>query len=119
CAQCPWPERGTSVPPRAQAAHQQATVLAKSIRRRLRDKAPLEFTYRDHGSLINLSYYNTVGNLMGNLTGSLTFEGWLARMAYRSLYRMHQRVLYGSLGTGMAIFGDWIEHRTRPRLKLH
>lgn len=119
CAQCPWPEKGTSIPPRAQAAHQQASLLTRSLQNRLQGKPPLVFTYKDHGSLINLSRYNTVGNLMGNLTGGVTIQGWMARLAYRSLYRMHQRVLYGTLRTGVAILGDWIGHGTRPRLKLH
>src|SRR5215469_14469495 len=35
CAACPWPERNTIVPPRAQAAHQQPTHLAKQLRRKL------------------------------------------------------------------------------------
>jgi NADH dehydrogenase len=34
CAACPWPEAGPTaiVPPRAQVAHQQATLLTRSIR---------------------------------------------------------------------------------------
>ena len=32
---------------------------------------------------------------MGNLTGNVMLEGWLARMFYISLYRMHQIALYG------------------------
>ena len=35
CASCPWPEQQTTVPPRAQAAHQQATFLYDAIRARL------------------------------------------------------------------------------------
>jgi len=35
CAACPWPERKAIVPPRAQAAHQQSTHLAKQLRRKL------------------------------------------------------------------------------------
>ncbi|MGH8743919.1 MAG: NAD(P)/FAD-dependent oxidoreductase, partial [Burkholderiales bacterium] len=30
CASCPWPGKNTSVPPRAQAAHQQASFLVKA-----------------------------------------------------------------------------------------
>jgi NADH:ubiquinone reductase (H+-translocating) len=40
CAACPWPERGGTVPPRAQAAHQQASHLLAQIRRRLAGKPP-------------------------------------------------------------------------------
>ena len=42
CAACPWPEATAArVPPRAQAAHQQASHLATQIRRRLAGK-PLQ-----------------------------------------------------------------------------
>ncbi len=119
CAECPWPERGTPIPPRAQAAHQQATFLTKSLTRRIKGKSLPEFTYKDYGSLINLSHYNTVGRLMGNLTGDITVEGLFARIAYRSLYRMHQRVLFGTWRTVLTMLGDWIGHTHHPRLKLH
>src|SRR5262249_54288066 len=35
CAACPWPERNATVPPRAQAAHQQSTHLARQLPRKL------------------------------------------------------------------------------------
>ena len=38
CAECPWPEHDRTVPPRANAAHQQAALLAKSLVRRQRGK---------------------------------------------------------------------------------
>lgn len=119
CAECLWPERDTTIPPRAQAAHQQATLLEKSLLRRLEGKSLPKFVYKDYGSLINLSQYNTVGRLMGNLTGNITIEGFMARIAYRSLYRMHQRVLFGSWRTLLAMLGDWIGRTHHPRLKLH
>ena len=37
CAAAPWPEKQTTVPPRAQAAHQQATFLYDAMRARLAD----------------------------------------------------------------------------------
>jgi NADH dehydrogenase len=119
CAACPWPGRSTTIPPRAQAAHQQAKLLARTIPRRLEGKPPGKFVYKDYGSLINLSHYNTVGNLMGNLTGTVNIEGRLARLAYRSLYRMHQRAVFGNWRTLMTMLGDLIGSGIRPRLKLH
>ena len=96
CAACPQPgEEGRNVPPRAQAAHQQASLLAKSLKLRIAGQPLPEYRYRDYGSLISLSSFSAVGNLMGNLTGSVMLEGWLARMFYVSLYRMHQIALYG------------------------
>jgi NADH dehydrogenase len=119
CAACPLGEGERNVPPRAQAAHQQASLLAKALRLRLDGQVLPEFRYRDYGSLISLSRFSAVGNLMGNLMGSVKLEGWLARMFYVSLYRMHQMALYGTLRTALLMLGDRIGRSTEPRLKLH
>lgn len=120
CAACPQPgEDGRNVPPRAQAAHQQASMLAKSLKLRIEGKPLPEYRYRDYGSLISLSTFSAVGNLMGNLTGSVMLEGWLARMFYVSLYRMHQIALYGMTRTLLMMLADRIGRSTEPRLKLH
>lgn len=120
CAACPLGDGSErNVPPRAQAAHQQASLLAKSLKRRLENQPLDAFAYRDYGSLISLSRFSAVGNLMGNLMGSVKLEGWLARMFYISLYRMHQMALYGVLRTSLLMLGDRIGRSTEPRLKLH
>ena len=102
-----------------QAAHQQASLLAKSLKLRIEGKTLPEYKYTDYGSLISLSRFSAVGNLMGNLTGSVMLEGWLARMFYVSLYRMHQMALYGPFRTAMLMLGSKIGRGTEPRLKLH
>lgn len=119
CAACPQPGTDRNVPPRAQAAHQQASLLAKSLLLRIEGKTLPEYTYRDYGSLISLSSFSAVGNLMGNLMGSVMLEGWLARMFYISLYRMHQMALYGMFRTAMLMLGSRIGRGTEPRMKLH
>ena len=119
CAACPQPDSDRNVPPRAQAAHQQASMLAKSLAARLEGKALPSYEYKDYGSLVSLSRFSAVGNLMGNLTGSVMLEGWLARMFYVSLYRMHQMALYGFFRTMMLMLGSRIGRGTEPRLKLH
>ncbi|MFG3692127.1 NAD(P)/FAD-dependent oxidoreductase [Stutzerimonas stutzeri] len=119
CAACPQPDSDRNVPPRAQAAHQQASLLVKSLSRRLRGESLPSYRYRDYGSLISLSSFSAVGNLMGNLTGNVMLEGWLARMFYVSLYRMHQIALYGVARTGLMMIGDKLSTSTVPRLKLH
>lgn len=120
CAACPQPgSEGRNVPPRAQAAHQQASLLAKSIKLRIAGQALPEYRYRDYGSLISLSSFSAVGNLMGNLMGSVKLEGWLARMFYISLYRLHQMALYGTTRTLLLMLSDRIGRSTEPRLKLH
>jgi NADH dehydrogenase len=119
CAACPQKGSDRNVPPRAQAAHQQASLLVKSLRARIEGKALPEYKYTDYGSLISLSKFSAVGNLMGNLTGSVMLEGWLARMFYASLYRMHQMALYGTFRTLMLMLGSRIGKGTEPRMKLH
>lgn len=120
CASCPQPGSERPVPPRAQAANQQAKTLARTLANRLKGKPSVDFVYRDHGSLISLSHYTAVGNLMGNLAnGSLMIEGKLARLFYISLYRMHQVALHGIFGTAFIWFTDMLNRSVHPRLKLH
>jgi NADH dehydrogenase len=118
CAACPQPGSEHPVPPRAQAAHQQAHTLARSLARRLDGKPPLPFRYKDYGSLISLSS-GTVGNLMGNLFRSITIEGRLARLAYLSLYQKHQSALHGLGWVTLRALANLLQRRTRPQLKLH
>src|SRR5262249_21774160 len=54
CAACPWPERNATVPPRAQAAHQQSTHLARQLPRKLAGQRLAPWHYRDFGSLVSL-----------------------------------------------------------------
>ncbi|MBI3897267.1 MAG: NAD(P)/FAD-dependent oxidoreductase [Gammaproteobacteria bacterium] len=119
CASCPRPGYERPVPPTAQAAHQQASMLVRSLTRKIRGKSLPLYIYRDYGSLVSLSEYTAVGNLMGNLTGDIRLEGWLARVVYRSLYRMHQTALYGALRTALLVIADFLTRPTRPRTKLH
>ena len=120
CASCPQPNSDRPVPPRAQAAHQQATTLAITLARRLKGGEAVPYVYRDYGSLISFSRYTAVGNLMGNLVGkNLMVEGRVARMFYVSLYRMHQIALHGLLRTGLIWLNDKINSALQPRLKLH
>jgi len=67
CAACPWAGKGGTVPPRAQAAHQQASPLIAQIPRRLAGKPLREYRYRDFGSLVSLGEFSTVGNMMSAL----------------------------------------------------
>ncbi len=119
CAQCPRPDSDLPVPPRAQSAHQQAKMLARSLVGTLKGKALLEFKYEDKGSLISLSKYSSVGNIMGNLSKDFTFEGKVARWMYVTLYRMHQYTLHGTFRTLLLIIRDRINRRASPHLKLH
>jgi NADH dehydrogenase len=120
---CAWfvPEGETRpVPPRAQAAHQMAATAFRNIRALIRGKPLTDFVYRDHGSLVSLSHFSTVGSLMGNLVGGrMAVEGRLARFVYVSLYRMHLIAIHGWLkGAALIVLGH-VNQIIRPRLKLH
>jgi len=122
CAACPWiGHANENIPPRAQAAHQQASMLIKSVKCRVAGKAELPvFTYRDYGSLVNLGSYTTVGNLMGALSGgSLFIEGMFARLMYQSLYKMHLMALHGFWSTALQTVARTITRRTESQVKLH
>ena len=119
CTACTWGERG-NVPPRAQAAHQQASYLYAQIPRLLRGKPLKDYRYRDFGSLVSLGKFSTVGSMMGALVGgNLVFEGMFARMMYLSLYKMHEYALHGPVKVALDTLARLINRRTEPHVKLH
>lgn len=119
CASCPLPDGGF-VPPRAQSAHQMATCVLKNILAQVNGKCLKNYLYKDHGSLVSLSRFSTVGSLMGNLMrGSMMIEGRIARFVYVSLYRFHQIALHGYFKTGLMMLVGAINRVIRPKLKLH
>lgn len=115
------PEGATRpVPPRAQAAHQMASLAFGNIRRLIAGRPLKPFVYHDHGSLVSLSRYSTVGSLMGNLVGGrMAIEGRIARFVYASLYRMHLFAIHGAFKGAAIVVYSWINRIIRPRLKLH
>ncbi|MBL6727456.1 MAG: FAD-dependent oxidoreductase, partial [Methylophilaceae bacterium] len=123
CAACPVkPGSDLLVPPRAQAAHQQASMLYKSIKSKVLkpNKALANYVYKDYGSLVNLGRYSTVGNLMGSLLGGSMFvEGLIARLMYLMLYQMHLSALHGVVSVIFRLVGKIISRRTEARVKLH
>ena len=131
CAACPWHEgkadpktgnRGpaVTVPPRAQAAHQQAMHMVGQIRARLAGKPLRPYHYRDFGSLVSLGEFSTVGNMMGGLIGgSLMVEGLFAKAMYISLYKMHELALHGFIKVTLDTLARLIVRRTEPHVKLH
>ena len=120
CAACPQPGEKGSVPPRAQAAHQEATHMRRQIERRLREAPLLPYRYRDFGSLVSLGRSTTVGNLMGFLSGrGLFIEGLVAQLMYRSLRLMHERALHGTGHAALGVLARSLSRRTSPPVKLH
>jgi NADH dehydrogenase len=120
CASCPRAGYPAPVPPRAQAAHQQASHLLRQLHRRLAGETLEPFVYRDFGSLVSLGDYSTVGNLMGFLIGkNLFIEGYFARLMYRSLYKMHEYALQGGGRTFLGALARQLSRGAEPEVKLH
>jgi NADH dehydrogenase len=121
CAACPIDNTDQFVPPRAQAAHQQASLLFKSMKLRVKGKTNVpEYIYKYYGSLVNMGEYSTVGNLMGSLMGeSMFIEGFIARLMYQSLYKMHLMALHGFMSTALQTLARMITRRSEAQVKLH
>lgn len=120
CCACPWIGREVNVPPRAQAAHQQASHLYANLLRRLAGKPLRDFQYRDFGSLVSLGNFSAVGSLMGGIISrDLWIEGYLARLMYVSLYKMHELALHGVTKVALDSLARLITRRTEPPVKLH
>jgi NADH dehydrogenase len=121
CAACAGPD-GKLVPPRAQAAHQQADYLLKNFVRQNAGKpaqtAP--YAYRDYGSLVSFGQTTSVGSLMGSLKGLSWFvDGFVARMMYVSLHLMHHQAVLGTVRTGVLALARFLIKRSTPLVKLH
>ena len=119
CAACQQPD-GTWVPPRAQAAYQQAMYLTRVLPSLIAGKKVEPFVYTDQGSLVSLAEYSSVGSLMGSLTkGSFFIEGQIAKLMYWALHKQHQLALGGFRKTALITLSEMIDRTHRPRIKLH
>ena len=113
--------RSAPVPPRAQAAHQEASHLVKQLQRQIAGQTKLApYNYRDFGSLVSLGHYSTVGSLMGFISGkSMRIEGLFAKFMYRSLYKMHEMALHGPVKVTLDTLSRLLNRRAEPQVKLH
>lgn len=121
CAAC-IDASGKPVPPRAQAAHQQADYLLKEFVRRAKGQPHNDkpYQYRDYGSLVSLGKTTSVGSLMGSLSGASWFvEGMIGRVMYTSLHLMHHQAVLGAMRTGVLALARFLIRRTTPLVKLH
>ena len=118
CAACLLKD-GAYVPPRAQAAHQQADYLFHALCGYRKRRRSGEYRYHDYGSLVTLGHYSTVGSLMGSIPGTIFVSGLIARMVYLSLHKMHQIALYGWLRTTLLTLARLLRRSVNPEVKLH
>ncbi len=117
CAYCQT-EVGVA-PPRAQVAHQMATLCSKNIIAKLNNKPLKNFKFFDKGTLISLSHYNAVGSLLtAFFKNSIKMQGTLVRLMYKMLYRTHQLVIHGYFRTSLFILVSNINRILRPKIKL-
>ena len=119
CAECVWPEKDGFLPPRAQVATQQAEFLETQLTAHLAGTPLRNFHYIDRGSLVAISQEGAVAALMGKAIGTVTFEGWLARRAYKYLHFQHLSSVQGWLRAVVLTALGKAMRRVRPRLKLH
>lgn len=113
-------DNGKPVPPRGQAANQMAATCGQNIIALFDGKPLKNFVYNDKGSLVSLSKFTAFGSLMEKRKkGAIQIEGRLARLAYLSLYRLHQSALHGCFKTGLILLVGRINRFIRPSMKLH
>jgi NADH:ubiquinone reductase (H+-translocating) len=115
CANCVLPGETEPLPARAQVSHQEANLMVKTIKARLRGAPLPQFKYRDFGSLVALSEYGTLGAVFHNVK----IQGLLARLAYLSLHKRHLQALHGTFKVALDTLVSAITRRTEPRIKLH
>ena len=120
CASASGQDGRTTLPPRAQVAHQQASYLARALPARLGGESPPPFRYRDHGSLVSLGRGGALGTLMGFVRGKgFRIEGLVASLMYWSLYRSHLVTLKGVRKALLGTLTGWLRRQTDPQVKLH
>jgi NADH dehydrogenase len=120
CAACAAAKGDALVPPRAQAAFQQAVYLAGALAHRLDERAVPLFAYRDQGTLVSFGRAGAAGALMSELLRRPLFiDGWFAASCYRHLYRRHIMGLTGVKRALMYAASQWLRERVRPTVKLN
>jgi NADH:ubiquinone reductase (H+-translocating) len=118
CAAAPLPGGGV-VGATAQAAHQQAGLLARSIARQLRGRPALPFRYRYKGTLVSLGEASAVGDVPTPLPGGgLRVSGGGAKLAYAGLYEAHLAELHGVWRTAALAAAGVLRRSAQPAIKL-
>ena len=120
CAACPWTD-GRTVPPRAQAAHQQATYLATVFAAEFAGRPiATSYAYKDFGSLVSVGHHHAVGDVApAPGRRSLFVAGLVAKVMYLSLQFAHQRAVLGLIQAVLLRMSVALQRRVSGRMKLH
>ncbi|MEM5404835.1 NAD(P)/FAD-dependent oxidoreductase [Paraburkholderia unamae] len=108
------------LPPTAQVATQQAEHLARHLPEWIRHNKPLpRFAFRDFGSLVSLSEYDSFGTLgrFGLFPGGI-IRGKLAQLSHAMLYRHHQQALHGFRRATLLWTAEQINGLAQPAIRL-
>lgn len=105
-------------PATAQAAHQQARHLARSMAAMLRGGRLRPFRFHYRGTLVSLGSGKAVGDLPTWRT-PVRISGLSAKLAYVALYRGHLASLYGLGRTAALTLADLLRRTATPKVKLH
>ena len=96
------------------------SLLTKSIIGIIRyNNTPLNYSYRDNGSLISISKQGAIGYFIKKNFIKLFIEGSIARICYISLHKIYQIKLRGILVVSLITLTKAIMNRIKPKLKLH
>lgn len=118
CAACFEPGHDKPVGATAQAAHQQARLLAQSLAGQLRGRPPLSFHFHYRGTLVSLGAGSAIGDVPAG-RASLRVAGLTAKIAYRTLYRAHLIELFGLVRTAALTLAALLRRNAAPPIKLH
>ncbi|WMC18885.1 MAG: FAD-dependent oxidoreductase [Enterobacteriaceae bacterium PSpicST2] len=107
------------IPARAQSAHQMVKICFNNIISILNNKNMKFFKYKDYGTLISLSKFNTIGYLILNIIKkNIIIKGKLACYLYILLYKMHQIKIQGYKKTLLLIIVNIINNFIYPKIKI-
>jgi len=123
CANVVCANSSVAVPPRAQAAHQQAKFLADILAdmpAQPEEQRLPAFSYRDYGSLISLGQFGAVGVLLGAFgRRELHLSGAAAQAMYKLMYQRHVLSLLGFARMMEQALMHWIRARMVSPVRLH
>lgn len=106
-------------PPRAQSAHQMAKICFKNILLLIKFKKLKNYKYKDHGFLISLSKFATIGQINKFLfLKKIKISGKLAKIIYLSLYKIHLIKIYGFFKTIILTFISIFNKKIRMKTKI-